>query len=502
VLAADLTRIGKLVSQEAQDAAEARSVRADAYDPDTNTFDDFGAAAKAANSTPIFGLTRPPSLGGIASSYNMALGAGEGHVVGGTVPDDESEYQLCRWDEQTITWPAGGNPDPSNAKLCTIYATAADVPSELQSRNILTDPVTRATSPQNVYKLSSPVAVISVAAGSAASPAAQPSIPAGSLPLFDVLVPAGAADSTEFVVTRRSWRRIEFPGTAMHGVIDGCETHLSGPLVPLGASTAYLPAGAHRLVIDGEFLQFKVATWGDVLGDVSHSVGAAPANNDLPSYLYLCGGRNSPVAVTNLAGAMLPVALVNSTTPPDAYGYPTADLAISSSSHSPAVAFPRRACCYVGIRFFAAGSSVNLNCYYDGDWIRSATRAGAPIDMYGVDRFSATTGFKEPAQTGEKASWTQVTLGSLPGISQVMDLTAIYSDTDPTKELMLQSSSSATWDNLLADLVATDATNSGWRQLRLPRDHAISLYIKGLSSTGNLYLVPTGYKMHVPRLKT
>ena len=40
ILSSDLNRIGNLAGRELMDAAQARSVRADFYNPATNTFDD------------------------------------------------------------------------------------------------------------------------------------------------------------------------------------------------------------------------------------------------------------------------------------------------------------------------------------------------------------------------------------------------------------------------------------------------------------------------------
>ena len=71
VIASDLNRIGKLAARESQDADAARSSRADFYSPVLNTFDDFSTVSKTAQSVPITGLTKAPSLQGIASSFDM-----------------------------------------------------------------------------------------------------------------------------------------------------------------------------------------------------------------------------------------------------------------------------------------------------------------------------------------------------------------------------------------------------------------------------------------------
>ena len=255
VLATDLNRIGDLAGRELMDSKLLRSVRADFYKPSTNAFDDFAAVSKAAQATPIAGLTQPPSLDGMAAVFDMALGAGEAELPFTSANPDQSDYQLLRWAAQTLIWPAGGTPDATNPLICLIVATPGDQLTGLQSRNILLDPILRTVSPQNVYKTTNPLATISVIAGTAAAIPVPPAVPAGSLALFEVWVPALASDSTAFLPVRRAWRQIEFPGTSQHGVLKGCDLAWDPGM---GADNG-LKAGVHRIVIDGELLTFSLA---------------------------------------------------------------------------------------------------------------------------------------------------------------------------------------------------------------------------------------------------
>jgi hypothetical protein len=356
VISSDLNRIGKLANKEAQDAEASRAVRPDFYDPSSNAFDDFSASARATNAVPISGVTKPPSLDAIASSFSMDLGAGEGELyVAGTPAADESTYQLLRWLDQTVSL---ATPDPSHPQICTIYATPTDALTDLQSRNILTDPATRTTVPANVYKTSNPVATIGVAIGAAAVVPTPPAVPAGSLGLIDVYQPTGASDSTTFIPTRRSQRLIEFPGSSQHGILKGCvpiwgyADEATGATPQIDANTA-----VNRLVIDGELITFhRTGATSIATPDTSHAPGAAPAGNDLPTYLYICGGRNFPVGGN-------PYVLVESTTVPDAMGYPTTTLAYNSRT------IPRTAALYIGAAFKVAGSTRSKSLFYDGDWV-------------------------------------------------------------------------------------------------------------------------------------
>lgn len=400
VLSSDLTRIGKLANMETQNAEELRSMRADFYLPTSNTFDDISSTTKDLAYTSIPGLTRAPSIDPVAGTFNVMLGAGEGECVGaGAIPADESEFQLARWAQQVVAWPEDGYPNPSNPKICLVVATPADESGELQSRNILVNIDTRETSPANVYKLSSPLATISVLVGTAAVTPVPPACPAGVLPLFEVIVPAGATDSSTYQFVRRSWRRVEFPGTSQHGIVKGC--------VPSLMSDTFIgiPAGGHRIVIDGELLTWAHTKTLPCSFDSAGNPGTAPGTYDLPCYLYLCGGRWSPSRSQGLdpapgpGGTWSPVLLVESTTAPDPFGYPTASLVVGG------VTFPRAACCYIGLRFRAAGTGNNVPAIHDGDWF-----------WFQNQGISGVLCAKNP-QVVTSGDYVQVPLSSLPAAS-------------------------------------------------------------------------------------
>jgi hypothetical protein len=469
-LSADANRIGNLSGREKMDQLKLRSVRADFYDPATNAFDDFTAVKKAAQGTPLAGLTKPPSLEGIAAVFDMNIGAGEAQMPGTSASADISDYQLLRWDAQKLTWPLAGTPDATNPLICLICGTPADVPTDLQSRNILVDVLTRATVPANVYKTSNPVATLSVVAGAAAAAPVAPAVPAGALALFEVYVPPLAPDSTTFLPVRRAWRQIEFPGTSQHGIVKGCV-----PLQPAGG--LILPvAGLNRIVIDGELLTFSGAFWIAAVADTVTPPTAAPAGNDKPLYLYVCGGRNQPAmdyTTAGFGGGVVPVRFVISATPPDSAGYPTASLGVAT----PAMVFPRAACCYIGLAFYGAGGTTIVGAYYEGDWIHAST-------LHNFEQLDITTAV---------IVYTAISMPTVPAVSTAMRVRSLVTGAASTLVRIAISAGTA------GDIMILDP--SLWLIEKTVDTVAKStLYYNDLVAPDSLRIRCVGFNMNVPRL--
>lgn len=477
-LSSDANRIGNLTGREKMDQLKLRSVRADFYAPATNAFDDFTAAGKAAQSAPLAGLTKPPSLEGITAVFDMNIGAGEGAMPGTSSSADISDYQILRWDAQRLTWPVGGTPDATNPLICLIYAIPADVPSDLQSRNILVDTLTRATVPANVYKTSNPVATLGVLAGVAGAVPVPPAVPAGALALLEVWVPALAADSTAFLPLRRAWRQIEFPGTSQHGIVKGCDLAWDPGM---GADNG-MKAGVHRIAIDGELLTFSLALSIPLVSDTLNPIGNAPAGNDAPSYIYVCGGRLAPVRSMLLGTILYPIALVESLTAPDALGYPSADLRIAA----PAMTFPRGACCYVGVRMRSAGGVTSVPAFCEGDWIYSM-KTVATADL---------KGFLMLPQAATNA-YAPYTFAGQPAPSSAVDLSVYYYTTPADQGFFSTTATSA--GNFAKFLFTNSYGYSVGHKLGIVANPFV-IYIMSTGGNGNMIVVPAGYNMNVPRL--
>jgi hypothetical protein len=487
VVSSDLNRIGNLAGRELMDAAQSRGVRADFYAPASNAFDDFSAAAKTANAVPLSGTTQPPSLDGIAASFDMNVGAGEGFLPSASPSPDFSGNQLLRWPAQRVSWPGGGTPDATNPKICLIVATPADALADDMSRNILTDPATRATVPATVYKTSNPVAQLSVVAGTSAAAPVAPAAPANSLVLFQVYVPALATASTAFLPVRQAWRNIEFPGTSQHGIVKGCVPTLSltNPYLILGAGAV------QRIVIDGELLTFQGNGSAGAKADTVTAPTSAPAGNDKPYYLYLCGGRNQPVLNYDYATPgwlPVPVYLVISGTPPDDMGYPKAGLAIST----PTLIFPRAACCYIGLAFYGASGSTNVPAFYDGDWIYSRRM------LEGLTVASVAPGFAELTITTPEVGYTAWTLASRPAISTAVDLFVAY-EASGTNTAIVSGGGGDDAHAIVAIGPSTQTPLPDSKRVRISSAQAAALFYKGVQA-GSLTIRPTAYNMNIPRL--
>ena len=505
VVSTDITRIGKLAAREQQNAEMERNTRADFVVP--GNFDDFGPTARNAARQVIVGALKPGSLQGQAGTFDMLLGAGEAQVDTGVPADpDVSAYQIARWADQPIAWPSAANPDGSLWRIATIYCSPMNALTDLVSRNILLNPVTRPFAPENVYKTSNPSASIAVVASAPATTPMPPALPPNTIALFDVLIPPSSTQSSDWCITRRCWRRIEFPGSSQHGIVKGCvpkwdyadESTGSAPVLAWGPEV-------HRLVIDGELLTFGVPTGSNrgiaVQPDSNNPPGAAPAGNDMPTYLYLCGGRNAPVCIGAMGSgpnpyAASPVVLLESLTPPDAMGYPTAGLAFSGTTLS------RAACLFVGCGFRIVGTTLSKSVYFDGDWVRPQSQtAGVYIQGFKVnagDQF--TTGSTTPVS---------LVLGGIPSTATVVELQADIqgnATTYPQELTVLNgiggSPAIELWLPGAAAVAVSQYAQSPRSRIARPGSDTIQYTSTYYTSPSNatVNIRPTAYNMNIPRL--
>ena len=216
-----------------------------------------------------------------------------------------------------------------------------------------------------------------------------------------------------------------------------------------------------------------------MLADTVHAPGAAPANNDMPTYLYLCGGRGAPwrnVTTLPILGTLsgyAPVIFLESTTVPDSLGYPKADLAYAG------VTFPRAACCYIGVKFRAAGGTANVPAFYNGDWIYSQGEVLTNLIGFAEAGITATTPIL-------------LTLASAPAVSTMALLSGNI--TVGTGSASVSSAAGGIW-------ISGDASISR----RMTPDSA-TVCLSGLtvsvSLTGGTTFVPIpmAYDMNIPRL--
>ena len=491
VVSSDLTRIGKLAAREQQNAEEARAIGRDFYNPTTGVIDDFGASARGGAIEAIPSALVAPSLDGQAGTFDMQIGAGEVQVITNDTSDpDMSAFQIARWETQTLAWPSSAEPDSSLPRIATIAVMPSDTQTDQVSRNILLDPATRSFQPQNVYKTSNPTAIFTVVGGTPAAVPFPPDVLACGVALFDVLIPPSVSDSTAFLITRRCWRRIEFPGTSQHGIVKGCVPTWAYADEATGVAPQLLTGSViHRLVMDGELMTFSFpASAVTFAADTVNAPGSAPAGNDKPTYLYLCGGRHWPWSHG------VPVQGVESLTPPDCMGYPSAAMAVAG------VAIPRNAALYIGVGFKVAGGTINKSLFYDGDWVRPQA---STVNICG---FKINTG--DHFTTG---SVTPVSLvvGGVPVPSTVIELQAgMYGGSGGTYPETLTVFNSVGGSAVLNVTLpaAAGATAGGGQSARTKITRPASDTIQYTSSiytnpsTSTVDIRATGYNMNIPRI--
>lgn len=405
LVSSDIMRLQTLASRDDQDlqGAMARSIDSSPTNPTGP-----GSLLQILGS-PISGLDVVPTFTA-ASGYTATLGAGAGFLydpgLAGLSADD-SAYLVARWSSQTITFttPSGANP-----RIDLVVATPAMVDTDSQSRNILVDPVARTITPQNVFKTTNPVATVAVIAGTPASSPVPPAVPAGSLGVMYVWVPASAPSAANFAQARAAWRRAPYPFAAMSGIIAGMGLKWDLTADPTAASAGMIAKGFHRICIDGEVMEFYAnidSTAGGFTPDTANNpFGVAAGTSDKPYFLYACGGRHNPMPSLNTSdGILSPVTIVESLTPPNlATGKPSAALTTPVGSVLDGAV-------YVGLGFLVAGATRRRACMMIGDMTyfgggdtssapNSRARTSAPFD--GIP--SAGTGFASAPSISTKVA--------------------------------------------------------------------------------------------------
>jgi hypothetical protein len=351
----DLMRMEDLLSREIQDELAAMGAGVEST-----------AGSLALEGAPFSGMHEAPTLVGVASANQMTIGPGRGFLYDLTFPGltaNDSPYLVLRWAQQTLNFTA---PDSTNARIDLIVATPGQVDSDLQSRSILVDPVTRSKVFQNVNKLSTPVSTISVVTGTPAGSPTPPAVPSHALALFEVLVPAGAIDGTAFLPARRAWRRAAYPWSTVNGPLRGCLLQWDTTVDPFTASAAmtFSPQFEHAIFIDGELISIGGGL-PRVFQDSTANpfASAAPAGVSRPYYVYACGGRNLPQGAQGFTavgggtgGPFLPIVLVESTVAPGKDGHPLSNITTPRGA-------TQKGAVYVGCGWVMATTSNRAPCF-------------------------------------------------------------------------------------------------------------------------------------------
>ena len=497
ILSNDLNLLQKLSSREAQNLRQYEAQRDTFTDPTGSPTGPGYTGTPGDNGIPI---TRSISIGNIAptvSTFNFTVGAGSVEAYESSADPDTSNYQILRWSATPFT----SAPDGSQSRIDVVYATPTMVDSDLESRNVLLDPVARTMAPQNVFKRSDPTAILTLLSGTPGSNVA-PAVPSGSVVIWEIVTKASNTDATQYSYIRRVWRRVESFGTC-HGVLENCvpwwnpgdDGGASGTGAPL---PRLRPGVVHRAVIDGEIICWPQT--GDDLRAVMDSggdpTGLGAATHDQPFYLYLCGGRFAPqqgLPFYPPFTTISPLRLVASTQAPNLGGRASGDLTFGG------VTIPRYGTLYVGIGFISTTGNGIKPCVIDGDWIYPQTSAF-------VDS-APTLICPQVPQFTEAPIFGIATSGAAgihpPALSTMCDLAGRVIDPTPsaTTVKIYPGSSVGTGNQVLLRCSCDSGGNAVVQQVRcaVPASGVLNWEGSLAALTARLDTMATGYNMNVKR---
>lgn len=380
LLSTDIVRAQQIGSRELQDTIRYNSASRDSAD---------ATHLAASGGSPIAGYDFAPLLTPVAASMTMDLSIGQAYVDNpGGVPNvfsgaDTSPYEVLRWLAWTVTWDGGTDdpvtraahgpvPDGANPRIDLIIATPAQTQTDEQSRNFLLDPVLRTTAPALTPKLQGPAAVISVVPGTAAADPILPVLPAGSVALFAVRIPAAAADASAFRACRQLWRRPAGLQGQLHRALSNAIVSMSGNVEGSSAGITFPDGVVNTVVIDGEIIDWVGGYAGGAGATIVPDASAnpfgspAPALNDKPYYIYVCGGRHLPCARLNITGELQPVCIIESLTAPLADGRPSAPISTPQGTTTDGAL-------YIGLGYVQHNSTHRKNVAWVDDWCYAVT---------------------------------------------------------------------------------------------------------------------------------
>lgn len=453
-LSGDLVRQQKLSSKALQDEEMFRSTDS--------------------NGNVISGFSKVPSIAGVAATFNVSLGAGEAFFYDtGGVGVDDSAYKVVPWIAQVVG--PFANPDGVNPRIDLIVVTPAPVASDNSVRNILLDAVTRAFAPANVPKTLDPSVVPAIVTGVAGATPAAPAVPAGAVALYEVWVPAAAPDSTTFNFIQRLFRRAHYPLVGafgeepVTGVIRGCNLLYTAGFEAI--SQASLIGAENQVVIEGEVITFRALSNSNLNDALANPfAGAAPAGNDVPFFIYVCGGRGLPQNSN-----AYPVIMIASLTPPDLKsGRPTVPLRTPRGDTQSA--------CYVGIGFKRKNTTTHQICTAIGDYVYWST--------------STATDPTFETQAGIAVS-APITLASAPSVSDeaILAIRAVGGAMNLFLRLPAMPVSDAIWQKTYtAALAVGDGT------VRLPITPGAGPHYTLVLTASTVDMGVVGYRMGVRRL--
>lgn len=437
---------------------------------------------------------------------------------------ETSDELVVRWRDTGFTL----TPDAVNPRIARIYVTrpTAQVTDDPQARTTLLDPApaVRSTAVVVVNKLSIPEVTPAIVYGAAAASPAPPAIPANSICLFELYIPAASLTSSLSKVARQAFKRIEYPGTTMHGVLSGCELRCPIPVAADESATSLMSFASsgilNRAVINGELISFfpdansiGSPSANDYTAQFQRDTAnnpfgaAAPVNSDQVYYIYLCGGRG--LLQGSLGGTIggkvtwNPIIVVESTVAPTGDGYASGTLTTTRG------VIPATSALFIGLGAKIKNTTLRKAASYGDGWYRPLLATSALFPTATV-----TTGLNDNATIDMTAAAPQTgAITTLPSVNSFREaeVTVVVGIAAPGVEAFHGSIGTAPGAGTAADfsLHVTNIEGVGNHNQQSRIFSARALVAASYSFTrrntvvtggGSAYLYVTALKMNIPRI--
>lgn len=443
--------------------------------------DEFAYLSADINGTPYSSASLLTQVFGDTTGYTATIPAGRGYAWDQTFPGltaDDSANVVMRWSPTTLSF---SNPDSTNPRIDLVVAFPNAVDGDLQSRNILLDPASRTASPQNVFKTTTPQSALSVITGTPSSTPAPPAVPLHQVALYEVYVPPSVPNASQFYFVPRLWRKAGFPASALSGVVTGGILTWDVSVDP-GAASAPAPvfgSGKHRVLIEGELLTWTGSPTAATVtqdGGANPFSSAASANASKPYYIYACGGRYLPqlsLGQIGLVQTVVPICLVESLTPPDDDGHPTASISTPRGS-------TRLGAVYVGLGYVFRGTTnrqpliMNRTTTWGKLPLEVAAGAANPVNLASMPSGAA----REFVHAAVGQSGVSSNVLSAVGVnpSSMGNPTAVG---DAVATVLFTSGAAGTYITQVPVVVPLDTSSTGLRYLAAGGASTIDVLVKG-----------------------
>lgn len=160
-----------------------------------------------------------------------------------------------------------------------------------------------------------------ILAGTPSTDPVAPAVPSYTVPLAEIYARQGTTNTSTWPVLRRSGRRLPYPYSTAHGILEGCKLQWRtiNPGDPvLRAEEMFVRSKKNKLVFDGEVVEFtggyNLSGQPTLKGvpDVNASPFSSGTFINTPYYVYAC----RTMTFDPISGFTSPVTIIESLTPP------------------------------------------------------------------------------------------------------------------------------------------------------------------------------------------